>query len=145
LQGDPVDDVLMFGIGQSNLFSLQAKYIPTNTVSASRLIDVSAWGGQQVELFFALMGSTSTNATLKVDNIRFYSFQQPRLGIVAMGNGLTLLSWPSTAAAYVAESSPDLGSPVWQTISNAPVITGDQYVLTNAWSDQTRFFRLRSR
>jgi hypothetical protein len=145
MQGNPGDDVLVCGIGETNLFSLEAKYVPTNMVSASRLIDVSQWSGQQVELFFGLMGGTSSNATLQVDNIRFYSLQPPRLEIVSSGSGTMLLSWPSTAAGSVVESSTDLSSPLWQTITNAPVISADRYVLTNAWSDQTRFFRLRPR
>ncbi len=77
VSGDPVDDVLVCGIETNNLFSLEAKYIPTNTVSASRLIDVSAWAGTTNEVFFGLMGGTSTNATVQVDNIRFYSFAPP--------------------------------------------------------------------
>ena len=75
--GNPVDDVLMCGIGTNNLFSLAAKFIPTNTVSSSSLLDVSAWAGATNELFFGLVGGTSTNATLQIDNIRFYSFQPP--------------------------------------------------------------------
>jgi hypothetical protein len=140
--GDPVDDVLVCGIGQSNLFSLEAKYIPTNTMSASRLIDVSAWAGTTNELFFGFLGGTSTNATLTVENIRFYSLAQPRLEIYASGN-VTLLSWPSTAGGYVLESTPSLASPLWEAATNAPVISAGRYVLTNSWSDQSRFFRLR--
>ena len=48
--GDPVDDVLVCGIGETNLFSLQAKFIPTNTIWASRLIDLSACAGMTNEL-----------------------------------------------------------------------------------------------
>jgi PKD repeat protein len=81
--GDPVNDVLVCGFGTNNLFSLEAKYIPTNSVSASRLLDVSAWAGTTNELFFGLIGGTSTNATLQVDNIRFYSLQPPVASFVA--------------------------------------------------------------
>ena len=48
VEGNPFDDVLVCGIGTNNLLSLEAKYIPTNTISASRLIDVSAWAGTTV-------------------------------------------------------------------------------------------------
>ena len=65
VEGDPVDDVLVCGIGETNLFSLEAKYIPTNTISASRLIDVSTWAGTTNELFFGFMGKTSTEARFK--------------------------------------------------------------------------------
>jgi hypothetical protein len=144
VEGDPFDDVLVCGIGQSNLFSLEAKYIPTNTISASRLIDVSAWAGTTNELFFGFLGETSTNAMLTIENIRFYSLAQPRLEISTSGN-VSLLSWPSTAGGYVIETTPSLTSPTWEIATNAPVISADRYVLTNSWSDQSRFFRLRAR
>lgn len=55
IEGDPVDDLLVCGIGDTNLFSLEAKFIPTNAISASRLIDVSGWAGTTNELFFGFM------------------------------------------------------------------------------------------
>ena len=144
VSGDPVDDVLVCGIGETNLFSLEAKYVPTNTISASRLIDVSAWAGTTNELFFGFMGGTSTNATLQIENIRFYSIATPRMEIARIG-GTTLLSWPSTAGGYVVETTPSLTSPTWECVSNAPAISADRYVLTNSWSEPSRFFRLRVR
>ena len=142
VEGDPVNDSLVCGLGQSNLFSIEAKFIPTNTMSASRLIDMSAWAGTTNELFFGFMGGTSTNATLIIENIRFYSVAQPRLEISVSGN-VTLLSWPLTAGGYVVETSPTLAPPAWEAVSNAPAISADRYILTNSWSDQSRFFRLR--
>jgi hypothetical protein len=144
VSGDPAQDSLVFGIGESNLFSLQAQYVPTNSVSASRLIDVSAWRGQQVELFFGLMGGTSTNATLQVDNIRFYSLQAPSLSILTTNSGIAL-SWPSTAAGYVLESTTSLSSPDWEPVTDIPFITADCYKLTNSCPANATFFRLRSR
>ncbi|HMP81769.1 MAG TPA: hypothetical protein PKA41_03570, partial [Verrucomicrobiota bacterium] len=142
VEGDPMDDMLVCGIGTNNLFSLEAKYIPTNTMSASRLIDVTEWAGTTNELFFGFMGGTSTNATLTIENIRFYSLAQPSLEIAVSGNG-TLLSWPLTAGGYVVETTPTLTMPVWEIVTNAPVISADSYILTNSWSDEVRFFRLR--
>ena len=143
VSGDPVDDSLVCGIGTNNLFSLQAKYIPTNTVSASRLIDISQWSGTTNELFFGFLGGTSTNATLQIDNIRFFSLQSPRLTVTQTGNGI-LFAWPNTAGGYSVQTTTNLATPDWETITNPPVISGDSYILTNYWSDQTRFFRLRS-
>jgi hypothetical protein len=142
LSGDPSADVLVCGIGTNTLFSISAKYIPTNQFSASRLIDVSTWSGTTNELFFGFLGGTSTNATLNIQNIQFYSLQQPQLNIVQV-NGAIILAWPTTAAGYAIESTPSLTSPVWEAATNVPVISGSSYILTNYWSDQTRFFRLR--
>lgn len=142
VSGNPVDDALVCGIGETNLFSLQAKYVPTNTISTSRLIDVSQWAGTTNELFFGFMGGTSTNATLQIQNIRFYSLQPPQLAITQTESGI-LLTWPNTAGGYAVQTTTNLASPDWETVSNVTVISGDSYVLTNSWPDQIRFFRLQ--
>jgi len=143
VEGDPEDDVLVCGIGTSNLFTLAAKYIPTNQFSASRLIDVSAWAGTTNELFFGFLGGTSTNATLQVDNIRFYSLQAPSLAVQQAVGGVAL-SWPSSAAGYVLESTTSLSSPDWEPVTDVPVIAADCYMLTKSCPANATFFRLRS-
>ena len=144
VEGNPVDDALVCGIGTNNLFSLGARYIPTNTISASSLLDVSAWAGTTNELFFGFMGGTSTNATLTIQNIRFYSLAPPRLEIVAGGSGATL-SWPVSAGGYALETTTNLSAATWETVTNPPPIYGDRYLVTNSAPDATRFFRLRQR
>jgi hypothetical protein len=144
VEGDPVDDVMVFGIAETNLFSLEAKYIPTNTISSSRLIDVSLWAGTTNELFFGFMGGTSTNATLIIENIRFYSLKQPRLEIVRAGSAV-VLAWPLSAGGYGLETTTNLATPVWDVVTNAPVISASQYVLTNSGNAQILFYRLRQR
>ena len=64
---------------------------------------------------------------------------------LSMSRNLTVLFWPTNAIGYGLESTPSLGSRSWETITNAPVIAADCYVVTNFWSDQARFFRLRQR
>jgi hypothetical protein len=143
--GDPVDDVMECGIGTTNLFSLEAKYIPTNVISSSRLVSVSAWAGTTNEVFFGFVGGTSTNATLTIDNIRFYSLEKPRLEMQTAASTV-VLKWPSTAVGYVLETTPALtSSPLWEVVTNPPTLSSNRYVLTNSWSDHARFFRLRSR
>ena len=143
VSGDPKDDVLVCGIGETNLFSLEAKYIPTNQFSSSRLIDVSMWRGQSVELFIGFMGATSpTNSALEVENIRFYSLEQPRLEITRVGPS-AVLSWPASAVGYVVESTVALAPAAWEIATNAPVIVGDRFFLTNSPDAGSRYFRLR--
>jgi pimeloyl-ACP methyl ester carboxylesterase len=139
VSGVPMDDSLVCGIGTNNLFSLQAKYIPTNALSTSRLIDVSAWTGVTNELFFGFLGGTSTNASLEINNIRFYSLQLPQLTITKSGNGISI-SWPSNVVGYSVQTTTNLTN--WETVTNAPSIIGNNYVITNTWPDQIRFFRL---
>lgn len=143
--GDPVDDVIVCGLGTNNLFSLQAKFVPTNGVSASRLIDVTAWAGATNELFFGLMGGTSTNATVQIENIRFYSLQPPQLQIANAADGTVRLTWPATAGGYGVETATSLAPADWTTLTNAPTLTADRYTLTSGVGDAARFFRLRPR
>jgi len=140
--GDPVDDVIVCGIGTNNLFSIQAKFVPTNGISASRLIDVSGWAGTTNEIFFGVMGGTSTNCTVQVENIRFYSLQPPRLG-VQVASGSVILTWPSSSGGYAVECTPTLAGANWQTITNAPSVSGSVYAMTNAVSEGSMFYRLR--
>ncbi len=142
--GDSAQDVVVCGIGTNNLFSIQAQYVPTNTVSSSRLIDVTPWSGTTNELFLGLMGGTSTNCTLQVDNIRFYSLQQPRLEAQSVGTNV-VLSWPATAAGYMVESVPSLTSTNWEFLTDPPAISGASYVITNAPSSESMFYRLGER
>jgi len=144
IEGHPAEDLMVFGLGESNLFSLEAKFIPTNAISASPLIPISEWAGSTNELFFGLLGGTSTNATLQVENIRFYSLAPPRLEI-ALAGAATLLQWPISAGGYTLESTPALAPAAWEKSTFAPVIQNSRYTLTNRWPGQTRFFRLTAR
>jgi hypothetical protein len=142
VNGDPLNDWLVCGIGTNNLFSLEAKYVPTNQFSTSRLIDVSAWVGSTNELFFGFLGGTSTNALLQIQNIRFYSLQPPQFAIKQAGNDF-LITWPNTAAGFAVQTTTSLTTPDWETVTNVPLIMNSNYVIKNISPDQMRFFRLR--
>jgi hypothetical protein len=64
---------------------------------------------------------------------------------ISMSGSRTVLSWPTNAAGYTLQTTPSLASPAWQAVTNAPVIVGNRYVLTNAWPGPSGFFRLRQR
>jgi hypothetical protein len=140
--GDPVDDALVCAIGQTNLFILQAKYIPTNTVSTSRLIDISAWAGTTNELFFGFLGGTSTNATLQIDNIRFYTLQAPSLQAQVSGGNL-IITWPMSAQNFSLQTTTNLADPnSWTTLTNVPAIVNLQNAITNPVTGGQGFYRL---
>lgn len=69
-------------------------------------------------------------------------YTDEKVFIAGSGN-TSLLSWPLTAGGYVLETSTTLAAPAWETVTNAPLISAGRYVLTNSWSDEVRFFRLR--
>jgi hypothetical protein len=142
VSGNPMNDVLVCGIGTNILFSLEAKYIPTNTISSSSLLDVSQWLGATNELFFGLLGGTSTNATLEIDNIRFYSLPQPSLSAQCVGNAI-VLSWPLSAQNFTLQTTTNLADPnSWTTLTNVPAIVNLQNTITNSISGSQGFYRL---
>jgi len=67
----------------------------------------------------------------------------PGLEILSAAEGLAL-AWPTNTPNYAVETSTTLSSVNWEQVTNAPVVAGDRYTITNRWSDAVRFFRLRS-
>ena len=142
VDGDGKDDALVFGINGTNLFTLATKFIPVGVTNTSRFLDVSTYAGTTNEFFFGILGGTSTNCAVHIEGIRFYTFENPSL-IIAQSNGVTYLSWPSTASSYILESAADLTTSVWSVVTNQPSLFGGRLTVTNTWSDAARFFRLR--
>lgn len=141
--GEAAEDLFSMSIAGTNMFALEAKFMPTNTTLNSGPIDVSAWSGQTVEFFFGLLGDTSTNANVTVSGMRFYHLEAPRLMAEVVGTEL-LVSWPATIEGYVLESSPGLTQAhEWSTVTNPPVLLGLRTVVTNSISGEARFYRLK--
>lgn len=141
--GDAGSDVLSASINSTNVFALAAAYIPTNQTMHSGSIDVRRWAGQAVELFFGLLGGTTTNATLMVEAMRFYMPAVPTLTAQTFGNSL-VLNWSPSTTGFVLETSTNLtAADSWKVVTNAPVIEGFQFAVTNNISAGNHFYRLR--
>jgi hypothetical protein len=76
-----------------------------------------------------------------IDDVQFLA-TPPRLD-VSMDSTNVNLSWPAGTPALILESSPALSAPVWTTVTNAPVQTGDRLLLQLNPSDPQAFYRLR--
>ena len=117
--------------------------MPTNTALNSGPIDVSQWAGQTVELFFGLVGGTSTNASVTLDGMRFYNVVAPFLTAQVSGNN-TVIQWPLSANGYFLETTDDLvATNSWMTVTNASTIVDLQNTVTNDVTTGNRFYRLR--
>jgi len=66
---------------------------------------------------------------------------QPSLGITTAGNQL-VLSWPTWAPNFNLQSTTNLVSPVWTTVSPAPVAVNGLNLVTNTISGTQMFYRL---
>jgi len=142
--GDPKDDRVVCAINEMNVFSLAAKFAPAGVPSSTDLIDVSAFAGQDIELFFGLAGGTSTNCEVAIDGIRFITIPHPKIGIVDAAPNL-LLKWPAAATGWVLEATDSLALPDWQPVPMATSVTVDSGVVTfqQPKTSAQKFYRLR--
>jgi len=143
LSGDGRDDFIVAGVNNTNIFALETRFIPQDTTLTSGAIDFSRYAGQTVELFFGVAGRTSTNASLTVDGIRFYSIQPPILSVSATA-GQAVISWPVAASGYLLESATTLDNASnWNLVTNIPAMIDFENVITNAMDQAARFYRLK--
>ncbi|MDB6066013.1 MAG: hypothetical protein JWR26_2221, partial [Pedosphaera sp.] len=66
----------------------------------------------------------------------------PTLHINQAG-GKAVMNWPYSAAGYVLESTANLSSPAWTSVTDPIEISGGQNITTNPPSTSVRFYRLR--
>jgi hypothetical protein len=83
----------------------------------------------------------SESITESVRNIFFTS--QPLLNIQRSAPANIVLSWATNLPGFTLESNTDLNTNVWAVVSPAPAVSDTNYVVTNAISGSTRFYRLR--
>ena len=142
IQGDWQGDSLAAAFNGTNVLSLPGNQIETNILFSSGSIDVSTYAGQTNEFFIGIVGGTSTNAQLTVENLTFSISSSPMLQAQVSGNG-AVLSWPLSGANYVLETSTNLtDTNSWTMITNIPAIVSFQNTITNEISKPNRFYRL---
>jgi hypothetical protein len=141
--GDPRDDRIVCAINEQNVFSLAAKFAPAGVPSSTDLIDVSAYAGQTIELFFGLAGGTSSDCEVAIDGIRFITIPNPKVA-VAMDGSNVAVKWPAAATGWTLESSETLASGSWQPVPLTGVSV-DRGVATVAQplAGARKFYRLR--
>lgn len=141
VSGDGASDRVVAGLGATNLFNLKTEFLPTNMWVNSGPLPVSAWAGQEAELFLGLAGGTSTNACLSVQNIRFVSVPQPMLENYQIA-GRTVLTWAEAVPGLQLEFSTNAYAAIWTAMTNTTAYTG-QRVFTNEATTARGFYRLR--
>jgi uncharacterized repeat protein (TIGR03803 family) len=67
----------------------------------------------------------------------------PRLSLAKNGSQISM-SWPTNALGFTLQSAPGLSSQSnWVDVGGTPVVAGDQFVMTNAVSQNAQFYRLK--
>jgi hypothetical protein len=143
IQGDWNADSLAAALNGTNVLLLAGSQIETNGVFSSGPIDVSAFAGQTNEFFIGIVGGTSTNAQLTIEDFVFSISSSPLLQAQASGNNC-VLSWPLSAADYALQTSTNLtDTNSWTAIPNVPAIVNLQNTVTNPISGGAQFYRLK--
>jgi pimeloyl-ACP methyl ester carboxylesterase len=143
LQGDGANDSFQVALNGTNILSLETILIQTNVTLNSGMIDVSAYAGQTNEFFVGIVGGTSTNAQLTVQNLVFYSAPAPTLQAQSSGSN-PVLTWPIPATGFNLQTTTNLADPnSWTTLTNVPAIVNSQSTVTNSNSGGAVFYRLK--
>ena len=132
IQGDWQSDTLTAAFNGTNVLSLPGSQIQTNMMFNSGQIDVLAY----------IVGGTSTNAQLTLENLEFSVSLPPILQVQASGGNL-VLSWPMSAQNFSLQTTTNLADPnSWTILTNPPAIINSQNAVTNPISDTVRFYWL---
>ncbi len=76
------------------------------------------------------------------ENLVIRPVASPALNIRSTGDQVTI-SWSNSEPGFVLESADRLGGSNWVRAAEAPVVQGDQNVVTTALTNSARYFRLR--
>lgn len=80
------EDFLSFGIEDDAMFAIEGAYITPDALMSSGLIDVSAYAGQDVDLFFGLNSDGVAGGVMTIEGIEFYSVPEPAaLTVMVLG------------------------------------------------------------
>ena len=141
--GDPQEDSVACAVNGQNVFTMLAKFAPDGSPVSTDMIDVSAYAGQTVELFFGLVGGTSTNCAVAVDGVRFITIPEPKVGIGASGANVAV-KWPAAATGWTLEASDTLAPGSWLPVMMTGVtLESGVATLEQPVSGSKKFYRLR--
>ena len=142
--GDTGEDQVVCAINEQNLLTLAARFAPDGSPVSTDFLDISAYAGQEVEIYFGLVGGTSNGGSLAIDGIRFVTVPLPKLSATPIGNQIRL-NWPAAAAGWVLQRNPGLSPEGWEDVTLPESVTTVDGVVTldRPRSLQKEFFRLR--
>jgi hypothetical protein len=142
--GTPVDDRIACAINDQNLFTLPAAFAPDGQTVSTDLLDVTAYAGQTVEVFFGLTGGTSTDCEVTIDGLRFITLPKPTLSMASDETGLSV-QWPAAATGWTLQYSDSLLSGSWTDVTPDAEISVMQGISTLPIETPSNkmFFRLK--
>jgi hypothetical protein len=95
-----------------------------------------------------IVASTSPNYTFTLSNnvalVANFAALAPPLLFITRSNSVTFLYWSNSVNGFKLETTTTLTAANWAVVTNVPAQVGGFFTVSNAWPDQTRFFRLHS-
>lgn len=142
--GDPTEDLVVCAINGQNLFTLPARFAPDDSPVSTDFLDISAYAGQEVELYFGLVGGTSSGCTLAIDGIRFVTIPMPKLAATASGENVKL-EWPAAAAGWKLQRNSGLAPEDWEDVILPETVEVENGIITleRPKAPYKEFFRLK--
>lgn len=135
--GDPINVSLQYAAGVLTV-NLADPTLSTQFTLKTNVNIPAIVGGSSA--FVGFTGSTGGSASTQT--ITDFSFQSiPGLSIKQSGNQ-TVLSWPTDVGYFQLQEIPSLTSTNWNTVTNAPVVVGNQNQVTVSDGNAAQFFRL---
>ncbi len=67
----------------------------------------------------------------------------PELQLATLPANRVRLAWPTAAAGYQLDATPNLETTNWSVVTNQPLVSGTNFLVTNSLSASNRFYRLR--
>jgi hypothetical protein len=86
-------------------------------------------------LMSSLFGSQSKISTV-------HRIVSSPLNTYTLSSANVVLNWPTNAVGFALQSTANLSTEVWSTVSPAPVVVSGQYTVTNPISGHAMFYRL---
>ncbi|HZR19300.1 MAG TPA: choice-of-anchor tandem repeat GloVer-containing protein [Verrucomicrobiae bacterium] len=129
----------LYGATRAALFAIETNgtgYVKLHTFSTSE-------SGPNPNLLLSgntLYGTTREGGASHAGTV-FSFFIPARLTINRFGEEV-VLAWPTNAGSFTLQTSTDLASTNWTTVSPAPVLSNGQNTVTNTVSGIQRFYRL---
>jgi hypothetical protein len=97
--------------------------------------------------YVAVTNNYGSGGTLWLDMVTFTGSTYvppvtgPQLTVQQSGSSIQI-AWTNDVVAYTLQATSDLTAPSWQTVTEVPVVNGNQSVVTVPISGTARFFRL---
>jgi len=135
-----VEQWLLAGDGGGNLYLAGADGIFSKYDGAGNLLWSTNYGPPAIAMQLDSQGNgliSFTNGAIA----RLEGTSPPQLSMKSSGSAL-VFSWPSKNTNYALFASTNM-SVGWTSVSNPPVLIGDQCVVTNPFSGSSGFFRLQ--